>query len=272
MSLSLSLSRLVALWHLNVSLLHLGTLFISGHLLLILPPLTFGSVMRRPVRTSRRTFHDEAFIWNAKSFCQIFLTLTYLLCGVPITCPSMIIQEFCSNMHRFDYSIPLFVTRVRGICMVVTTDIVFEVLHNPKVAHPDYPDCDHLKTVSEDELTSPFCETPSSWGDRQNTLCSTFAKGPRFLNMVMTFILHPLSHYNTITEPRTHFLLSLIEDLSIDFPSHFILSLIDVYRDTTTRDKLIFPSAITQLLCHFSLSYPKSPYFTFMCAIDAASV
>ena len=42
--------------------------------------------------------------------------------------------------------------------------------------------------------------------------------------MVMIFILHHLSHYNTITEPRARFLLSLIEDLSIEFPSHFILS------------------------------------------------
>ena len=57
--------------------------------------------------------------------------------------------------------------------------------------------------------------------------------------MVMTFVLHPLSHYNSITEPRAQFLLSLIEDLTIDFPSHFILSLIDVYKDTTTCDKLI---------------------------------
>ena len=156
--------------------------------------------------------------------------------------------------------------------MVVTPNIVSKVLHVPRVAHPDYPGCDRLKTVSKDELASLFCETPSSWDDRQNTPYSAFEKNPRFLNMVMTFILHPLSHYNTITEPRARFLLSLIEDLSIDFPSHFILSLIDVYRDTTTRDKLIFPSAITQLLCHFSVSYPKSPYFTFMCAIDAASV
>ena len=69
--------------------------------------------------------------------------------------------------------------------------------------------------------------------------------------MVMTFILHSLSHYNTITEPRACFLLSLIEDLSIDFPSHIILSFIDVYRDTATCDKLIFPSAIMLLLRHF---------------------
>ena len=87
----------------------------------------------------------------------------------------------------------------------------------------------------------------------------------------MTFILHPLPHYNIITKPRARILLSLIEDLSIDFPSHFILSLIDVYKNTKTRDKLIFSSAITRLLYHFSVSYPGSPHFTFMCAIDVAT-
>ena len=110
--------------------------------------------------------------------------------------------------------------------------------------HPDYLSYAHLQIVSKDELSSLFCETPSSRGDRQNTPYLGFAKGPRFLNMVMTFIFHPLSHYNFIIEPCARFLLSLLEDISIDFPSHFILSLIDVYRDTVTRDKLIFPSAI----------------------------
>ena len=137
-------------------------------------------------------------------------------------------------MHEFDTSVPHFFSRIRGIRIVVTPDIVSEVLHVPRVAHPDYPDCGHLRTVSKDELSSLFCETPSSWGDHQNTLCSAFAKGLRILNMVMTFVLHPLSHYNTIIEPRAQFLLSLIKDLSIDFPSHFILSLIDVYKDTVT--------------------------------------
>ena len=90
--------------------------------------------------------------------------------------------------------------------------------------------------------------------------------------MMMTFVLHLLSYYNTITEPRARFLLSLIEDLSINFPSHFILSLIDVYKDTTTHDKLIFPSAIMRLLRHFSVFYPKSPHFSYMCVINATTV
>ena len=88
----------------------------------------------------------------------------------------------------------------------------------------------------------------------------------------MTFILHPLSHYNSIIKPRARFLLSALKGLTIDFPSHVILSLIDVYRDTTTRDKLIFPSAITRILLHFSISYLESTHFSLMCAIDAAIV
>ena len=176
------------------------------------------------------------------------------------------------NMHGFDYSTPLFITRVRGVRMVVTLDIVFEVLHIPKVALLDYHGCDRLKIMSKDEHASLFCETPSSWDELQNTPCSAFAKGPRFLNMVMAFILHPLSHYNTITEPRARFLLSLIEDLSIDFPSYFILSLIDVYKDTATRDKLIFPSAITRILRHFFIPFPLSDHFHVMGAIVASTV
>ena len=92
------------------------------------------------------------------------------------------------------------------------------------------------------------------------------------MNMVMTFVLHPLSHYNSITEPRARFLLSLLEHLTIDFPSHFILSIIDVYRDTATRDKLIFPSTITWILCHFSVPFPSSDHFSVMYAIDTATV
>ena len=90
--------------------------------------------------------------------------------------------------------------------------------------------------------------------------------------MVMTFVLHPLSHYQSITEPHARFLLSLIEDLTIDFPSYFILFLINVCKDTVTCDKLIFPSAITRIICHASVSYLESAYFTIVGAISAAPI
>ena len=175
-------------------------------------------------------------------------------------------------MHGIDTFVPYFFSRVQGTHIVITLEIVSKVLHVPRVAHLDYPGCEHFRTVSKDEISSLFCETPSSWGDRQNTSCSGFVKGPRFLNMVMTFILHPLSHYNTITEPRALFLLSFLKDISIDFLSYFILSLIDVCRNMATRDMFIFPLAITRILHHFSVSFPSFPHFSVIGAIDRATV
>ena len=202
------------------------------HLLLILPPshIQFHDVkacMDFLENFSRRDIHLE---------CQVVLldfsntdlpTVIYSrgwesLYGILVTYPSMIIQEFYSNMYGFDYFVPHLITRVQGTHIIVTPDLIFEVLHVPRVEFADYPNSDRLRTVSKDELSSLFCETPSSWGDCQNTSYSSFAKGLRFLNMVMTFALYPSSHYNSITKPRARFLLSLLEGLTIDFPSHFI--------------------------------------------------
>ena len=66
--------------HLSVNLLHPGTLFVPGHpLCLTLLPHTSGSITRRTNQTFLRTFLDEAFIWNAKSFYRTSPTLTYPL-------------------------------------------------------------------------------------------------------------------------------------------------------------------------------------------------
>ena len=276
-----SLVYISAWWHQNVSLLRPGTFFVPGHLLflLILLPHMFRSVMRRPKRTSLRTSLDEVFIWNSKSFCQTSSTLTYPLSFIvgdgshyvtsrshvhpcwsrssTLTCMDSIIQYL------------FFVTHVWGTHIVVTSDIVSDVLCVLRVEYPDYPNCDCLKTVSKYELISAFHERPSDWGDRQFTPCMAFPKGPKFLNVVMTFILYLLSHYNSITEPHAWFLLSLLEHFTIDFLSHFILSIINVHKDTVTSDKLIFLSAITRILRQFSVPFPVSDHFHIMCAIDA---
>ena len=175
-------------------------------------------------------------------------------------------------MHGIDSSIPLFHTHIRGTRIVVTSELVSDVLRVPRVKHSDYPGCKCMRTMSKDEMISAFCERLTDWGDCQFTPYKTFAKGPRFMNMVMTFVLHPLSHYNSITEPRARFLFSLLEQLTIDSPSYFILSIINMYRDTAIRDKLIFPSAITWILCHFCVPFPSFDHFPVMCVINYTTV
>ena len=98
------------------------------------------------------------------------------LCDVPVTCPTMLIQEFYSNMHGFDFSVPLFFTRIRGTCIVVTPQLVADVLHVPRVEHPDYPNYKCLQTMFKDEMISAFCERTTNWGDCQFTPCRLLLK------------------------------------------------------------------------------------------------
>ena len=175
-------------------------------------------------------------------------------------------------MHEIDRLVPLFFTRVRGTRIPITPQLVMDMLRIPRIEFPDYPSYERLRTMSKDELMAAFYERPSDWGDHQFTPYRPFAKGPRFIDMVITFVLHPLSHYNYITEPRVRFLLSLLEHLTIDLPSHFIFSIIDIHLDSVSHDKLIFPSAITRILRHFSVPFPFSDHFSIMCAIDYAIV
>ena len=76
--LSLSHTLTVCAWHLSANLLRPGTLFNLGHHLLILLLFMSSFVLRRPVRTSWRTFPNVAFIRNATWFYQIFLILLYV--------------------------------------------------------------------------------------------------------------------------------------------------------------------------------------------------
>ena len=69
-------------------------------------------------------------------------------------------------MHGIDSSVPLFHTRVRGMCIVVTPQLVVDVLHVSRVEHLNYPGCDRLRIVSKDEMISAFYEHHSAWGDR----------------------------------------------------------------------------------------------------------
>ena len=87
------------------------------------------------------------------------------LCDEPVTCPLMLIQEFYSDMHGIDRSIPHFITRVRGISISVIPQLVANVLRVPRIEFPVYPSCERLRTMSKDKLMFTFCERPFEWGE-----------------------------------------------------------------------------------------------------------
>ena len=68
-------------------------------------------------------------------------------------------------MHGFDFSVHLFHTCIRGTRIVVTLELVSNVLRVPRVEFPKYPGCERLRTVSKDKLKYAFCERPSNWGE-----------------------------------------------------------------------------------------------------------
>ena len=82
------------------------------------------------------------------------------LFDVLVTCPFVLIQEFYSNMHGIDYLVPLFFTRVWGMHILVTSQLVANVLWVPRIEFPDYLSCERLRTVSKDELMAAFYERP----------------------------------------------------------------------------------------------------------------
>ena len=67
-------------------------------------------------------------------------------------------------MHGFDFSVPLFHTRIRGTRIAVTLQLVMDVLCVPRVEFLHDPGYECLKTVSKDKLKSAFYERPSDWG------------------------------------------------------------------------------------------------------------
>ena len=150
------------------------------------------------------------------------------LCEKPIKCPSLFRQEFYSNMHAIDISVPQFTMVFKGTRIVVTSDFLSSILHVPMLDRPNYPNRPYLRNTLRHKQALLFCEKAMVWGDTLNLSIIEFAKGPRILNIVMTFVLTPWSHYNSIIEPCACFLLSFLEDLSIDFPSYMIVSMIDI--------------------------------------------
>ena len=68
-------------------------------------------------------------------------------------------------MHEFGSSVPLFSTRIRGMRIVVTLQLVANVLRVPRVEHLDYPRYERLRAVSKDEMISTFCKRPSDVAD-----------------------------------------------------------------------------------------------------------
>ena len=274
-SLSPPLSQTVCAWHLRANLLYPRTLFVPRHHLLILLLFLSSSVMRRLIRTSWRTFPDVAFIQNATWFYHIFSILLYPL--------SFTVRD--GNLYvRYSWATPSWSYRSSTpICMVS----IPLYLTGSRYAYRSHTGA-YL-----------WCTTRSEGGTLVVLIYNLCPK----TNSLLSFVRHLLHgvivktfHTRALQKVQgsltwwwhSFFILCLTITrlpslvLAFCFPSlrilpltslaHFFLSLIDVYRDTATCDKLIFPSAITRIIRHSSIPYPEYVHFTIIGAISIMSV
>ena len=87
---------------------------------------------------SKRDAHSERQVILADFADTDLLTVIHSrewesLCDAPVTCPFVLIQEFYSNMHGIDRSVPLFFTHVRGTRIPVTIKHVNNLYNNDNV-------------------------------------------------------------------------------------------------------------------------------------------
>ena len=164
--------------------------------------------------TSSRTFLIGRFIRNARSFYLIFQTLLYPVRlalgdwflyvrnsrGVPMC-------SYKSFTPIYTPSIPLSfgLLRYSEVHISQSPQNLFPRSYMSLGWIIDYPSHPYLSSIFRDELASLFCEKAMLWVGTLNLSITEFAKGPRILNMVMTFVLTPRSHCNTIIEASCSF-------------------------------------------------------------------
>ena len=58
----------------------------------------------------------------------------------------------------------MFTTSVQGTCISVTPELIFELVHIPRVAESDHRNAPMLASLSLNALATIFYGQPSTWG------------------------------------------------------------------------------------------------------------
>ena len=126
---------------------------------------------------SQKYFYENFIDWAIHSKCQVLLSYfpdiplldafssrcCTSLCEIPKRCSDVLMQEFYSNMHAINTSMPKFTTIFQGTCIVVTPKLISNVLRIRRVENPNYPSHIRLHSISRDEMASLFCEKAMMW-------------------------------------------------------------------------------------------------------------
>ncbi|KAA8541330.1 hypothetical protein F0562_025293 [Nyssa sinensis] len=129
-----------------------------------------------------------------------------------------------------------------GIFFILTPDVIASFLRLPQVTHLYYPVLGPNPAINEvvaSALHRDGLQVLQTYGNRLNH--ALMIEDYRFLNLVVSLVLSPLIHTNTLTPDSAQFLYAIGIRKSIDAPSH-IFCYITTAITGTRRDALPFGS------------------------------
>ena len=110
-----------------------------------------------------------------------------------------------------------------------------------------------------DDIMSYLTGTSIQWGTDSRITSHKLTKIHYLFFRISCHSNWPISHLHIIPIERCAFLYALVIDAPMNFPYHFIRSLVEVHRSSSSAHALFFPVFIHQILLHLGLAeFPAS--------------
>ena len=172
--------------------------------------------------------------------------------GIPNSC----IPEFYSNFINIQAEKNEFDFFFRNKIYHISPDVVSTALQLLRVSEAGYPFAP-TTDPTDDTIMSYFSEKTMAWGSSSKCGSQSFTAKTRVFNLIMSFNILPLSHWNTLSKSRARFLYAFMKGVSIDLPSVICREMIEMHHCKDTASLLNYPCLITRLFTYLKITLPS---------------
>ena len=172
--------------------------------------------------------------------------------GIPNSC----IPEFYSNFINIQAEKNEFDFFFRNKIYHISPDLVSTALQLLRVSEAGYPFAP-TTDPTDDTIMSYFSEKTMAWGSSSKCGSQSFTAKTRVFNLIMSFNILPLSHWNTLSKSRARFLYAFMKGVSIDLPSVICREMIEMHHCKDTSSLLNYPCLITRLFTYLKITLPS---------------
>lgn len=202
---------------------------------------------RRSIWSEREIILDELnpSIWqNIES--RGCLSICFDLVSPP---PTTIIREFNSNLfvHTFVSSSQFLTTWINGSKYEITAPDVSDAHSVPFIENPAYP---YANPPSMDDVVSVHCGTLIVWAGEPRHDKNELTKDNYIFYRIACYNVLPLSHIYIVLTSLLVFLFGFIIVAFMCLPSLFIHFIVDIHRNSASKQKLFLLELILRVLEH----------------------